>query len=320
MASMQMAFASAGPARRAELRSDPTHLARLLDSPDARVLPVWRGKPQMRLNKGDVRLGWVGPDDAVLSHAPRPFTFLGEQDGHPLFAADLSDWEPDALDRSALAMFHDKSLQHYPGTDPALAFADLRVNLMTLAPVDATLAATARALFNWHQRHGFCAACGQPSQIAMAGWERQCPACGARHFPRTDPVVIMLVTHGNSTLMGRSPGWPEGMFSALAGFIEPGESVETAVAREVHEETGIMVDQISYVASQPWPFPSSLMIGCRAVAQDTRIMLDDELEDARWFTREEVLSVRAGERPDLMLARPGSIAYGLISLWLEGRI
>ncbi|WP_439560693.1 NAD(+) diphosphatase [Roseinatronobacter sp.] len=315
-----MAFDGHWDSRAAELRSDPDALAQFLLQGAARILPVWRGKPQLHGDGPSTRLGWVEPTATVLDHAHRPFLFLGLQDDIPLFAADISSWEPDALDRGAMAMFLDTTIQHYPGTASGLFFGELRQAMAHLPASDAALAATARAMFNWHRSHGFCAACGQPSQLAQAGWERVCPSCGAKHFPRTDPVVIMLVTHGNDVLLGRSSGWPEGMYSALAGFVEPGETMENAVAREVLEETGIRTSHIRYLASQPWPFPSSLMMGCIARATTRTITLDDELEDARWLSREQLLRAWSGEDPSFVPARQGSIAHHLIGLWLAGRV
>jgi NAD+ diphosphatase len=196
---------------------------------------------------------------------------------------------------------------------------DLRRVMTRLSALDAELAATARGMFLWHDSHGFCARCGQPSQPCKGGWQRQCPACGAPHFPRSDPVVIMLVTHGNKALLGRSPGWPEGMFSLLAGFVEPGETLENAVRREVFEETGIHVEKPRYLASQPWPFPASLMVGMAAEALDEIITLDPvELEDARWVSREEMAAALAGRVPGFLQARRGAIARDLIERWVAG--
>ena len=156
---------------------------------------------------------------------------------------------------------------------------------------------------------------------ADGGWRRSCPACGAQHFPRTDPVVIMLILHGNSVLLGRQAAWPPGMYSLLAGFMEPGESIEAAVRRETLEETGIAVGRVEYLASQPWPFPSSLMIGCRGEALTREIDRDlAELEDARWVTREQTVAALAGDDPDLRPARRGSIARFLIERWLADRL
>jgi NAD+ diphosphatase len=190
-----------------------------------------------------------------------------------------------------------------------------------LSPREAELAATAKALVQWHRSHGFCAACGARSQVAEGGWQRGCPACGAQHFPRTDPVVIMLVTRGNAVLLGRSPGWPEGMFSVLAGFVEPGETLEAAVRREVKEEAGITCGAVGYLASQPWPYPASLMVGMRTEALDGAITLDpEELEQALWVTREELVGIMAGRHPSIRPPRRGAIAEFLLSNWLADRL
>lgn len=280
------------------------------------VLPLWRGKPQLSADG----LGWVPASDPVLRHAGDRWLYLGRQEGQPRFAADVSLWEPDGLDSAALAMFADPTEQHYPGAAEGTRFAELRLAMTSLGAADAALAATARAVFNWHRSHSFCAVCGAQSTLSMGGWERRCPACGAKHFPRTDPVVIMLVTYGNKLLLGRSHGWPDGMYSALAGFVEPGETPEAAVSREVWEETGIRTAPPQYLGAQPWPFPNSLMLGYRAKALDDQITLDDELEDALWISREELLAVMAGERSHPSPARQGSIAHAMIRHWLAGHV
>ena len=183
------------------------------------------------------------------------------------------------------------------------------------------MAATAKALLDWHRSHAFCARCGSRAAFGDAGWHRHCPQCKALHFPRTDPVVIMLVTYGNALLLGRSPGWPEGMYSILAGFIEPGETMEAAVRREVAEETNVRCGAVRYLASQPWPFPASLMLGCHTEALSQEITLDPkELEDARWLSREEMVSVVTGQHPDVKPPRRGSIAQFLIANWLADRL
>lgn len=155
----------------------------------------------------------------------------------------------------------------------------------------------------------------------MSGWQRSCPSCGTQHFPRTDPVVIMLITRGNKTLLGRSPGWPDGMYSCLAGFVEPGETIEAAVRREVMEETGVHVGPVRYLASQPWAFPTSLMIGCHGDAVSDDLEIDrHELEDARWVSREEVARAFAGEHPEIWAPREGAIAHFLLRNWLADRL
>lgn len=311
------AFCGTWDNRDTALRVDAKALADLMRDSRTRVLPVWRGKPHLANGSS---LAWVGVDHPCLIHMRDSLIYLGQHDDAACFAADISAWEPDALDQTALAMFLDASQQIWPGAPEGTAFCDLRMGMGTLPGPDAALAATARALFNWHRTHRFCAACGTPSVPAMAGWERHCPACGAKHFPRTDPVVIMLVLHGNRALLGRQPGWPAGMYSALAGFVEPGETLEAAVDREVREEVGIALSHVQYIASQPWPFPNSLMLGCVAQAVSDQITLDAELEDARWVTREQVLRGWTGDDPSLMPARKGSIAHALIGAWLAGRL
>lgn len=197
---------------------------------------------------------------------------------------------------------------------------------MTVLPADELAAyGAARALVGWHARHRFCAASGHPTQLVKGGWQRNCtdPQCGAEHFPRTDPVTIMLVEHDGQVLLGRQPRFPAGSYSALAGFIEPGETIEEAVAREVFEEAGIRARDVTYVASQPWPFPSSLMIGCHAYADDPAITIDTtELEDARWFSREEVgdalEAITRGERGRSFSAPPSTaVAHVLLSWWYD---
>lgn len=180
----------------------------------------------------------------------------------------------------------------------------------------------ARALVGWHARHRFCARCGGATQLAKGGWQRDCHACGAQHFPRTDPVVIMSVEHEGRLLLGRQPRFPPQRYSALAGFVEPGESIEEAVAREIYEEAGVVVRDVRYVASQPWPFPSSLMIAAHALTDDPALTIDhSELEDARWFTREEVAeAMEARGRGEHGVAfgapPPTAVAWHLLADWL----
>jgi len=183
---------------------------------------------------------------------------------------------------------------------------------------DGGLVAYAAAIINWHRRHRFCANCGNPTHVGEAGHVRECPRCGAIHHPRTDPVVIMVVHDGERALLGRQQQWPEGRYSALAGFVEPGESLEEAVAREVLEESGIVVGDVLYRSSQPWPFPTSLMLGFHATyAGGEAIIGDSELQDVRWFTREELTEIAAGGT-DFHLPPPLAIARRLIDEWLTG--
>jgi NAD+ diphosphatase len=191
-----------------------------------------------------------------------------------------------------------------------------------LSPREIGLIGQAKSLLGWHARHRFCSACGSRTAMSGAGWRRECPNCGATHFPRTDPVVIMLAVRGDLCLLGRQPRFPKGMYSALAGFLEPGETIENAVRREILEESGIEVGNVTYHASQPWPFPSSLMIGCIGEARSANISIDKaELEDCRWFHRTELAQMFAVEHPEGLTApQPIAIAHLLMRDWLDGRL
>lgn len=309
-------FGGSGLDRAAHLRGDAGQIAALLAA--GRVLPVWRGKP---LIAGDGAPGWLAADHPVVQGAG-PALFLGrDEQGRGLFACDLSGWQPPEGTDLPEPGFFDRTVQHHPDLPPDWGFAELRGVMTRLDARGAELAATARALLMWHHSHGFCARCGARSEMAQAGWQRNCPVCGAQHFPRTDPVVIMLVTRGNRVLLGRSAGWPEGMYSCLAGFVEPGETIEAAVRREVQEEAGVAVGPVRYLASQPWPFPASLMIGCAAEAVSDTITIDPaELEHALWVSRERVLASMDGSDPALRPARHGSIAHFLLTNWLADRL
>jgi NAD+ diphosphatase len=314
-------FGGSGLNRAAHIRADDAALAKARADPKALCMVLWRGKP---LVQGDARdeLAFLPLDHAVLNAglpgADGLLLFLGfDDDASPLFASDISSWTPDDLDQSSLNQFLDPSEQHHPLLPEAWTFVELRRLMSRLSPRDAELAATARALMSWHVGHGFCSVCGIQSRVSHAGWQRTCPDCGGHHFPRTDPVVIMLITHGSSVLMGRSPGWPAGMYSLLAGFLEPGETLEAAVRREVMEEAGVMVGAVSYLASQPWPFPASLMIGCAGEALSRDLTIDPvEIEDACWVTRDEMMTVFAGEHPVMKPTRKGAIAHFLLDNWL----
>lgn len=303
--------------RAAHLRGQ-TDQAKLLCDEAASVMAVWRGKPLIT-GQGDLSICWLPLDHPFLEDAA-PLTFLGLDEAGPRFARDMSSWEP-AQQAETLGAFLDLSEQTSDDLPDGSRFAELRMIMTHLSARDAELAATARGVFEWHRTHSFCAKCGAKSTLTQGGWQRDCPACGRHHFPRTDPVAIMLITDGNACLLGRSPGWPEGMYSCLAGFIEPGESVEAAVRREVFEEAGVKVGDVTYLASQPWPFPGSLMIGCHGHAVSRDITIDPaEIEDARWFTREEVMEAFGGRHPVLLPARKGAIAHFLLSNWISDRL
>jgi NAD+ diphosphatase len=308
-------FGGSGLDRAGHLRADAQAQARLRAM--GAFIPLWRGKP---LVTDQDALGWVPEGHPVLLQADT-IVFLGLDDGTPRFAADISAWTPSEGAEVAGTGFFDASAQNHPSLPETFRFVELRGAMTRLSRRDAELAATARAVLQWHSTHRFCSSCGRPSDVINAGWQRDCAACRVQHFPRTDPVVIMLITHGNRALMGRSPGWPAGMYSCLAGFVEPGETIEAAVRREVQEESGILVGEVRYLSSQPWPFPANLMIGCHGIAQSTKITLDPaELEDAIWVTREEMVDVMAGQHPRILPARKGAIAHFLIQNWLADRL
>ncbi|MBZ0324680.1 MAG: NAD(+) diphosphatase [Alphaproteobacteria bacterium] len=285
-------------------RRDDAGIEALLRGAESRVLPVWRTR----------NLVVRGPEGYELAYlAGREAAWFADQGGTVAFLGMLDDIAHFMIDLSHLET---------PDNDPVLAergrFMDLRRVGPTVEAESGALMAYARGLATWHGRHLYCGVCGAPTEARDGGHLRVCadPACGAEHFPRTDPAVIMLVTHGNTCLLGRQASWPEGRYSVLAGFVEPGESLERAVAREVYEETRIRTRNVRYHASQPWPFPSSIMLGFYAEAETTEIRVDgDELEDAQWFSRDRVAR---GEVEGFLMPRGDSIAYRLIEDWLAG--
>ena len=245
------------------------------------------------------RAGVAGPDGVHLRDGRLALVPLAEVGGEPLLLG-LDGGTPVFAAEAANG-----------------SLTGLREAAATLPRADGGLAAYAAALLNWHRRHRFCANCGNPTEIREAGHVRSCPRCGAEHHPRTDPVVIMLVLRGDEVLLGRQAAWPPGRYSALAGFVEPGESLEEAVAREVREEAKVVVGPPRYVSSQPWPFPASLMLGFVApwVSGEPEIG-DEELEDVRGFSRAEVVDAVGGHGP-LRLPPPLAIARRLVDGWLE---
>ena len=287
----------------------------LWQTDEARIIVLWRGKPLVTSDHS--QLIKLSTDHPIVADAVDDRIYLGRDGSASTFAIDLGRWVPNDLDEDTLNTFLDPTEQVHPTVEGKGVFAELRAIMTHLSPRDAELAATARAVFGWHETHKFCSSCGELNTFAMGGWQRNCGACGRSHFPRTDPVVIMLITKDDNVLVGRSPGWPEGMYSLLAGFVEPGETLEAAVRREVHEESGITVGQVSYLASQPWPFPASLMFGCKGEALDAQITVDpEELEDAMWVSRADMHIVFAGQHPVMKPARKGAIAHFLLDNWL----
>ena len=281
-------FTGAGLDRADHLRLDAGRLAELMADGEARLLRLAELDPVL---DEEGRLAWDS-----LAGAEGDHLFLGLDDGAPLFAPLVRVERPG---QRAWSVFRLLSL---------------------MSPRDAAIWGAARSLNEWHNRHRFCSVCGAASEVFRAGWGRACPACGAEHFPRVDPVVIMLAEHEGRVLLGRQPQYPAGRYSALAGFVEPGESIEEAVARELMEEAGVAVRDVFYLTSQPWPFPGQLMIACLATAESDALRLDaKELEDAFWATRDQVRAALAGDPDAPFLAPPPfAIANTLLTRWSAG--
>ena len=305
--------------RASERREDAAAIAALRSRPDARTLLFARDMPI--LAKGDPREPMFPMATVAALGGARLEVLLGlEPAGAPVFAALL----PDAAveQRADLSDgFLDRRELFVPGRDD-LELIDLRSIAVQglVPPTTLAILGQAKAIAHWHARHGFCANCGAPTRVAAAGWRRECDVCKAQHFPRTDPVVIMLAVDGERCLLGRQARFPKNMYSALAGFVEPGETIEEAVRREIREEAGIACGAVGYVASQPWPFPASLMIGCLAQANSRELhRADQELEDARWFERHEVRAMFEKRHPEGLLApHPMAIAHHILRFWLDG--
>jgi NAD+ diphosphatase len=282
----QPGFTGAGLDRADHLRLDEAQLAAMMANGDARLLGLAELDPMI---DGEGRLQW----SAFAEAATEETIFLGLDEGVPLFAPLV---RTHAIGVRAWSVFRTLSM---------------------MSARDAAIWGAARSLNEWHNRHGFCSICGAPTAAFRAGWGRRCTGCNAEHFPRVDPVVIMLAELDGRVLLGRQPQYPQGRYSALAGFVEPGESIEEAVQRELFEEAGVSVSDVRYVASQPWPFPGSLMIACIGRAESDEITLDtNELEDAIWVDRAGVLAALAGDPEAPFQAPPAfAIANTLLTRW-----
>lgn len=286
--------------RAGEKRRDAAWLADALKAETTQILPLQQLKPFVVEEGGRTALGWLGPH--ALSH-------IGAQDAPMLFLG---------LDRQGAAHFAVSVADAAPLAELG-RFEELRPLAALLSRDEIAIIGPARSVFEWHARHRFCAACGAPTRVVEAGWKRECEACGAEHFPRVDPVCIMVPTFGEKCFLGRQKAWPRGMHSALAGFIEPGEAIEEAVARETLEEAGLTVREVRMHSTQPWPFPHSLMIGVLCEVEHDRERVDTtELESGRWFTREEAKLLIAGKHPDAWAPPPFAIAHQLLKTWSEG--
>jgi NAD+ diphosphatase len=290
---------------RADLeRKDPEWVRRQLEHPGARVVGAARDEVLLAEDGPVPTVARLAPETLAPSRAGSPL-LLGLEGGAPVFAADL-DGRPAGTPTG-------------PRGAGAPRLASLRDAGALLPAPEAGLAAYAVALLNWHRRHGFCANCGAPTEVADGGYSRRCPRCGAHHFPRVDPVVIMLVSRGDELLLGRQPTWPEDRYSALAGFVAPGEAAEEAVVREIREEARVEARDPRFVASQPWPFPGSLMLGFHATATGDAepTPADGELEAVRWFPREALERAADGDpAAGLLLPPPVAIARFLVDRWL----
>ena len=293
-------FAAPGLDRAGHLRRDADWLAAARKSPQARYLLLHKG--EALASDGGRALVWLGAQ-ALLLGRERDTLFLGlDGEGAPVFA--LEPARGFVLEDSPIAGLG--------------ALTDMRTLGGLLSLEDGNIAGTARAIFDWHRRHGYCANCGAPSAVTEAGWKRVCPDCGTEHFPRVDPVAIMLAVSGDRCLMGRQAQFPPGFWSALAGFVEPGETVEEAARRELFEEAGIRAGAARYLFAQPWPFPSSLMVGLILEATSEAITVDPhELEAARWFTRDEVKAMLARTHPEAFCPPPVAIAHHILKVWAE---
>jgi NAD+ diphosphatase len=285
-----------------EKRGDNEWIARQLESPATRAILVWRSKFLFTEDEAPRPIFFSASEVSDLLTSAESTVLLGHMDDTAFFAIDLPS--------------NDSPLQpHISGLG---RFRELRSVAALMDPKDVTLLGYARALTHWHRRHRFCGDCGSPTLSTHGGHVRVCgnKDCGQQHFPRTDPAIIVLVICGAYCLLGRQDSWPEKMYSTLAGFVEPGESIEEAVIREVLEETGVRVGEVYYHSSQPWPFPGSIMLGFTACASSGEIRpADGELEDAQWFSRDDIEELLS--QGLLRLPSPNSIAYRLIEDWFD---
>ncbi len=274
----------------------------LLETDAARTIIIHAGRLLTNVETpGAPHLEWCRPAGVAGERV-----FLGMTEGLPRFAIDVSALSEDEADGA------------YRGS---AKFVDLRSIAAELTTGEASVAATAKGITDWHKTHLFCARCGAPSAPDDGGWRRRCTSCGALHFPRTDPVVIMLILHGENVLLGRQSVWPEGLHSLLAGFMEPGETIEEAVRRETFEEAAIRVGAVKFLGCQPWPFPSNLMLGCVGVAENSDITIDpQELEAAHWVSKDDMRVILAGDHAKFMSPRKDAIARAILTDWVNGEV
>ncbi|MCK5042103.1 MAG: NAD(+) diphosphatase [Sphingomonadales bacterium] len=309
-------FSNSGLARLDHWREDSGKMAEVLNSPDLKFIGFVNGKPLMDVSAGlDIHYFSKAelPDSAIGNDGVwnNNWVFLGTNSADtPVIALEMSD-----LSEELVEGWREKQIKPVDLRSCAMQFV-----VDNKGQERAAVLGTGKSLLDWHRRHGFCAQCGRETTLARSGHMRVCVSdnCKAEHYPRTDPVVIMLVLHGDECLLGRSPNFAEGSFSALAGFLEQGETIEEAVKREVMEEVALEVDGVEYMLSQPWPFPSSLMIGCSAVAKDKNFKIDgNEIASAKWFTKAEVKAGLSGAKGlNFTLPPKLAIAHDLLQNWL----
>ena len=286
--------------RVSHLREDAAWVAARRQAKDTRLVPVWRSRSLVHTEDDRALILTVEEAGDLLDSAQHEVV-LGLEGDTLYIGLDLS---------------HLDDPYGHPRIEAEGAFEDLRQIGPVIPADEGAILAHARGMMTWHQRHLFCGVCGAPTEVSHGGYQRNCTGCSAQHFPRTDPAVIMLVHKGDNCLLGRTHHFPRRIYSTLAGFVEPGESLEEAVAREVFEEAGVTVGEVRYMASQPWPFPSSLMLGFHAEAEAMALNIDPkELEDARWMTREQIGRI---EEFDMELPRRDSIAWRLVKAWMDG--
>ena len=294
-------FASVRLNREVELRDDAQWVAKMLATPNTRLVPLWRSRSLLERSADGTIAIYLSPAELTEPDRIQPPTLLGNDDEREYFAVSVTDSQKDAI----LAKF------------PEARFSDLRRASIDMAAKHAGILAYAKALHYWQHRHAFCGVCGNPNLLRSAGHRMVCSndECARESYPRIDPAIIVLVTHKDSCLLGRNAKWPPKQFSTLAGFVEPGESLEDAVVREVYEEVQLQLEDIRYVSSQPWPFPASAMCGFYAEAVDKNSSISEEVEETRWFTVKSL--TQAVVNNEVRLSPPVSIAFRLLADWFR---
>jgi NAD+ diphosphatase len=294
-------FTSVRLDRLAEYRDDPAWVKIALHSEVARLVPLWRNRSLLAGPAGEQQAVYLEPGELDLLDPIQPPTLLGTDGKRYFFAVSIND----------------RQREQVLSRRPDARFLDLRLASIDMDAKHAGVLAYAKALHYWQYRHAFCGACGNPNRLESAGHKLVCSneECGRQSFPRIDPAIIVLVTHGDACLLGQNTAWPPRRFSTLAGFVEPGESLEDAVVREVFEESGVRLRDIRYISSQPWPFPASAMCGFQAEAESRECRASEEMEQLLWLTAAELdLAITADE---VRLPPPVSIAFRLIADWYQ---